>query len=45
MDEGWDGTSNGTPVPMGVYLYRFVVEKIVPGEPTVIEDGYVTLIR
>jgi gliding motility-associated-like protein len=45
MDEGWDGTVNGVPAPMGVYLYRFVVEKIVPGEPPVIEDGYVTLIR
>lgn len=43
---GWDGTSNGEPVPLGTYTYQIVYEATINGLYTVDEQrGVVTLLR
>ena len=43
VDQGWDGTFNGTPQPMGAYVY--IVEAIGPNGRRFYKQGNVTLIR
>jgi gliding motility-associated-like protein len=43
VDEGWNGTWNGNPQPMGVYV--FIVEAISPTGRRFYKQGNVTLIR
>jgi gliding motility-associated-like protein len=43
ITKGWDGTYNGTPQPMGVYMYT--IEAQTPGGRTFKQNGNVTLIR
>lgn len=43
INEGWDGKFNGTPQPMGVYIYT--VEAISPTGRKFTKQGNVTLIR
>jgi gliding motility-associated-like protein len=43
MDDGWDGTFNGEPQPMGVYVY--VVEAVTPAGRVFNKQGNVTLLR
>jgi len=43
VDEGWNGTWNGNPQPMGVYV--FVVEAVGPTGRRFYKQGNVTLIR
>jgi gliding motility-associated-like protein len=43
IDEGWDGTWNGTPQPLGVYIYS--VEAITNTGRPVKKQGNVTLLR
>jgi gliding motility-associated-like protein len=41
--EGWDGTYNGKPQPMGVYVYT--VEAVSANGKRLVKQGNVTLIR
>ena len=41
-DIGWDGTSGGTTVPIGVYPWR--LQAMVNKEPIIL-NGHVTLLR
>ncbi|NCX94836.1 MAG: gliding motility-associated C-terminal domain-containing protein [Chitinophagia bacterium] len=43
MHEGWDGTYNGEPQPMGVYVYE--LQAVTNSGKTVTKRGNVTLIR
>ncbi len=43
VDEGWDGTLNGEPQPMGVYIYT--VEAVTPTGRKFVKQGNITLIR
>lgn len=43
INEGWDGTFNGTPQPMGAYVY--MVEALTPAGRKFYKQGNVTLIR
>lgn len=43
INEGWDGTYNGQPQPMGVYVYQ--IEAILNTGQVVMLSGNVTLIR
>jgi gliding motility-associated-like protein len=43
IDKGWNGTFNGEPQPMGVYVYT--VEAVTNKGKTVTKQGNVTLIR
>ncbi|XZF16013.1 gliding motility-associated C-terminal domain-containing protein [Chitinophagaceae bacterium MMS25-I14] len=43
INQGWDGTLNGQPQPMGVYVY--VVEAVTPTGRVFYKQGNVTLIR
>lgn len=43
IDEGWDGTFNGEPQPMGVYVYS--IEAITKTGSRFTKQGNVTLIR
>lgn len=43
INEGWDGTYNGTPQPMGVYVYQ--VEAVLNTGQVITLTGNVTLIR
>jgi len=43
IDEGWDGSFNGTPQPTGVYLYS--IEAVTNTGRPVNKQGNVTLIR
>jgi|GEM_PF-2344720 len=43
IDEGWDGTFNGTPQPAGVYIYS--IEAVTNTGRPVSKQGNVTLIR
>ncbi|MFH1319522.1 MAG: gliding motility-associated C-terminal domain-containing protein, partial [Bacteroidota bacterium] len=40
---GWDGTTNGKPLPAGVFVYY--VRIILLGDEEIIEKGDVTLLR
>lgn len=42
-DQGWDGTVNGYPSPVGMYLYRYKVRSFNGGEKG--DKGYFQLIR
>jgi len=44
IDEGWDGTFNGTDAPIGVYSWTYNVI-MIGGGPPFIEKGDVTLMR
>ncbi len=41
--EGWDGTFNGTPQPMGVYMY--IIDAVSNTGKPFVKQGNVTLIR
>lgn len=43
INKGWDGTYNGAPQPMGVYMYT--IEAKTPAGRTFKQNGNVTLIR
>jgi gliding motility-associated-like protein len=43
IDQGWDGTFNGTPQPTGVYVYT--IEAVTNDGRTFKQNGNVTLIR
>ncbi len=43
INQGWNGTYNGQPQPMGVYVY--VVEAVTPSGRKFYKQGNVTLIR
>ncbi len=43
IDEGWDGTYNGTNQPMGVYMY--ILEAVTDKGKPFTKQGNVTLIR
>jgi len=43
IDAGWDGTYNGTPQPMGVYIYT--IEAVTDAGRVFTQKGNVTLIR
>jgi len=43
IDQGWDGTLNGTPQPMGVYVY--MIEAYTDSGRRFYKQGNVTLIR
>ena len=43
IDAGWDGTINGTPQPMGVYVYE--VQAVTPTGRVFTKHGNITLIR
>jgi gliding motility-associated-like protein len=43
INQGWDGTYNGTPQPMGVYVY--VIEAVSDTGAVFTQDGNVTLVR
>lgn len=43
IDEGWDGTFNGEPQPLGVYLYT--IEAVSDNGAPFIKQGNVTLLR
>jgi len=43
IDQGWDGTFNGTPQDMGVYFYQVIVAH--PDGTNAVYKGDVTLIR
>ncbi len=43
LDEGWDGSFNGEPQPMGVYVY--IVEAVTPTGREVRKQGNTTLLR
>jgi len=43
IDQGWDGTYNGTPQPFGVYVYE--VEAVTNTGKVFIKQGNVTLVR
>lgn len=42
-NEGWDGTKDGNPVPMGVYIY--IIEGVTDSGKPFTRQGNVTLIR
>lgn len=41
---GWDGTINGVPADIGVYVYNLTYFNNI-SETTEIKQGYITLIR
>lgn len=43
IDEGWDGTFNGKPQPMGTYIFN--IEAVAPDGHHFRQQGNVTLIR
>ena len=43
ISEGWDGTFNGEPQPLGVYVYQ--VEAVTSNGTPVLKHGNVTLLR
>jgi gliding motility-associated-like protein len=43
IDQGWDGTYNGTPQPAGVYVY--IIEAFTENSKPFVHQGNVTLIR
>ncbi|MCB0402773.1 MAG: PKD domain-containing protein [Flavobacteriales bacterium] len=43
LEQGWDGTYQGKPVPIGVYVYRILTEDILEEEHEYI--GKVTVLR
>src|SRR5690606_14840244 len=43
INEGWDGTFNGEPQPMGVYIYT--IEAVAASGQTITKQGNVTLIK
>jgi gliding motility-associated-like protein len=43
IDAGWDGTKDGTALPMGVYVY--VIEAVTDSGKIFTKQGNVTLIR
>ncbi len=43
IDEGWDGTYNGKPQPMGIYIYS--IEAIMPTGRKFSKQGNITLLR
>lgn len=43
LNKGWDGTWNGEPQPMGVYIYT--IEGVSAGGRNFVKQGNVTLIR
>jgi gliding motility-associated-like protein len=43
QSQGWDGTYNGTKMPVGVYYYTF--EAILQNDSKVKKSGSITLIR
>ena len=43
IDEGWDGSLNGTPQPMGVYIYH--IEATTKSGRPFVKQGNVTLLR
>ena len=43
LNKGWDGTFNGKPQPMGVYVY--VIEAFTSTNDRFFKQGNVTLIR
>ena len=43
IDKGWDGTFNGTPQPMGVFVYQ--VEAVTSIGTKFEKHGNVTLVR
>jgi len=43
INQGWDGTYNGQPQPMGVYIYN--LEATTPAGRTFTKQGNVTLVR
>lgn len=45
MDEGWDGTHNGNPLPSGTYVYRFRYATLFEPECVQNRAGTVTLLR
>ena len=44
VEEGWDGTFNGKPLPQGDYWFKIVVEEDRGNEPKIF-NGHFTLIR
>jgi len=43
IDEGWDGSFNGQPQPLGVYMY--IIEAVADNGKVFTKQGNVTLIR
>ncbi len=43
INEGWDGTFNGEPQPMGVYIYA--IEAVAASGQTINKQGNVTLLK
>lgn len=43
IEEGWDGTYNGQPQPMGVYIYT--IDAVTDNGTPFVKKGNVTLIR
>lgn len=44
-ETGWDGTSNGQPVPSDVYVFWLNYQTTIPGSPRVSEKGSLALLR